>query len=91
MFIPQRIIFEKGALNYIIGKEVYDFFKDNKNIEFINMTNNKIRSHIPGDNIYDFYREGKNTLVVGLKKGKKFQSGSLGPGKAGNSVFWELS
>lgn len=74
MFIPQRIIFEKGALNYTIGKEVYDYFKDNKNIQFINMTNNKIRSHIPGDNIYDFYREGKNTLVVGLKKGKKFQS-----------------
>lgn len=38
------------------------------------MTNNKIRSHIPGENIYDFYREGKNTLVVGLKRGKKFQS-----------------
>lgn len=74
MFVPQRIVFEKGALNYPIGKEIYDYFKDNKDVEFINMTNNKIRSHIPGENIYDFYREGKNTLVVGLKRGKKFQS-----------------
>ena len=74
MFVPQRIVFEKEALNYPIGKEIYDYFKDNKDVEFINMTNNKIRSHIPGENIYDFYREGKNTLVVGLKRGKKFQS-----------------
>lgn len=74
MFVPQRIIFEKNSLNYSIGKDVYDYFKNKENVEFINMTNNKIRSHIPGENIYDFYREGKKTLVVGLKKGSKFQT-----------------
>ena len=74
MFVPQRIIFEKGALNYEIGKNIYDEFKNKEKIEIINLTNNKVKEHIPGDNIRDFYKEGKNTLVVGVKKGYKFQS-----------------
>lgn len=74
MFIPQRILFEKNTLDYEIGKNIYDKFKDNKNIEIINLTSNKIKTHIPGDTLQDFYKEGKNTLVVGIKKGFKFQS-----------------
>ena len=73
MFVPQRIIFEKGSLDYNIGKNIYNKFKDNERCEIINLTNNKVKQHIPGDNLYDFYREGKNTLVVGVKKGYKFQ------------------
>ena len=73
MFVPQRIIFEKGSLDYNIGKNIYDKFKYNERCEIINLTNNKVKQHIPGDNLYDFYREGKNTLVVGVKKGYKFQ------------------
>ena len=73
MFVPQRIIFEKGSLDYDIGKNIYDKFKHNERCEIINLTNNKVKQHIPGDNLYDFYREGKNTLVVGVKKGYKFQ------------------
>ena len=38
------------------------------------MTSNRIKENIPGEELYDFYREGKNTLVVGIKKGLKFQS-----------------
>ncbi|MCC3869711.1 spore photoproduct lyase family protein [Terrisporobacter mayombei] len=74
MFVPQRIIFEKGALNYEIGKNIYQEFKNKEKTEIINLTNNKDKEHIPGDNIRDFYKEGKNTLVVGVKKGYKFQS-----------------
>lgn len=74
MFIPQRILFEKGALDYDIGKDIYNRFKDNENIEIINLTSNKVKQHIPGDNLSDFYRHGKNTLIVGIKKGFKFQS-----------------
>lgn len=74
MFIPKRIIFEKNTLNHEIGKNIYNYFKDNNKIEIINLQNNKIKENIPGDNLYDFYREGKNTLVVGIKKGSKFQS-----------------
>ncbi len=74
MFIPKRILFEKGSLDYEIGKNIYNTFKDNKNIEIIKLTSNKIKERIPGENLHSFYREGKNTLVVGIKKRSKFQS-----------------
>lgn len=74
MFIPKRIIFEKGSLDYDIGKNILDFFKDNKDVEIIKLTSNRVKNNIPGDNLHDFYREGKKTLVVGVKKGFKFQS-----------------
>jgi spore photoproduct lyase len=74
MFIPKRIIFEKGALDYDIARNIYNRFKSDKNIEIINLTSNKVKQHIPGENLFDFYRQGKNTLVVGIKKGFKFQS-----------------
>lgn len=74
MLIPKRILFEKDALNYEMGKNIYNFFKDNKNVQIIKLSANKIKGNIPGENIYDFYREGKKTLVVGVKKGLKFQS-----------------
>ena len=74
MFVPKRIIFEKNTLNYPMGIRIYDFFKSNKTIEIIELTNNRIKENIPGDNLYDFYRSGKKTLVVGIKKGAKFQT-----------------
>ena len=74
MFVPKRILFEKKSLDYDIGKNIYNKFKDNKNIEIIHLTSNRVKQHIPGENLYDYYREGKNTLIVGIKKGFKFQS-----------------
>lgn len=74
MFKPKRIVFEKNSLDYEIGKNIYDYFKDDKNIEIIQITNNRIKQHIPGDDMQQFYKEGKNTLVVGVKKVGKFQS-----------------
>ena len=43
MFVPQRIIFEKDALNYEIGKNIYDEFKNKEKVEIINLTNNKVK------------------------------------------------
>lgn len=74
MFIPRRIVFEKSALNYEIGYNIYNFFKDKKEVELIEMKGNRIKGHIPGDNLRDYYKEGKNTLVVGIKKKLDFQS-----------------
>ncbi|MBP1924409.1 spore photoproduct lyase [Sedimentibacter acidaminivorans] len=74
MFIPRRILFEKNTLNYEIGKNIYNYFKDDKSIEIIELSNSRIKENIPGENLFDFYREGKKTLVVGIKKGMKFQS-----------------
>lgn len=74
MFIPKRILFEKNTLNYEIGRHIYDFFKNDSTVEIIHLSNNRIKEKIPGDNLYDFYRAGKKTLVVGIKRGSKFQS-----------------
>jgi len=74
MFIPKRIIFEKNAIDYEIGYNIYQFFKDRKEVEFIEMKGNRIKGHIPGDNLREYYKEGKNTLVVGVKKKIDFQS-----------------
>ncbi|WML33282.1 spore photoproduct lyase [Clostridium sp. OS1-26] len=74
MFIPKRVIFEKGSLDYEIGKNIYNKFKDNSDVETIKLTSNKVKENIPGEGLFNFYREGKKTLVVGVKKGFKFQS-----------------
>lgn len=74
MFVPNRIIFEKGSLDYEAGQSIYKEFKDNPKVEIVIVPSNQVKKNIPGENLYDFYREGKKTLVVGVKKGLKFQS-----------------
>jgi len=74
MFIPNRIIFERDSLEYNMAKDILFKFKDNDNIEIINLTSNKIKQYIPGNDLSAQYKEGKKTLVVGTKKSLKFQS-----------------
>ncbi len=74
MFIPKRILFEKDALNYPMGKHIYQEFITDKKIEIIELSGSRIKANIPGGTPKDFYQEGKNTLVVGVKTGLKFQS-----------------
>ena len=74
MFVPRRIIFEKDSLEYDMAQEILTKFKENDNIEIINLTTNKFKQHIPGDDLSSQYKEGKKTLVVGIKKSLKFQS-----------------
>jgi len=74
MFVPKRILFEKESLDYELGRRILEKFKDNKNIEIIHLTSNKVKENIPGNDIPSIYREGKRTLVVGIKKSLKFQS-----------------
>lgn len=74
MFIPKRVIFEKDSLETEVGKNIYNKIKNNPNIEIINTSSNKIKSHIPGDNLFEQYKSGKQTLVVGKRKSLKFQT-----------------
>ncbi|MGL5693415.1 MAG: spore photoproduct lyase [Peptostreptococcaceae bacterium] len=74
MFIPKRVIFEKGSLDTEVGKNIYIKIKDNPNIEIINASSNKIKSHIPGENLHEQYKSGKETMVVGERKSLKFQT-----------------
>ena len=74
MFIHKRVIFEKDSLETEVGKNIYNKIKNNPNIEIINASSNKIKSHIPGDNLFEQYKSGKQTLVVGKRKSLKFQT-----------------
>ncbi len=74
MFTPKRILFEKKALDYPIGKHIYQTFITNKAVDIIELRGNKIKENIPNDTLSLLYQEGKNTLVVGVKKGSSFQS-----------------
>ena len=74
MFVPKRIIFEKDAMEYEMARAIFDKFKDERDIEIINISSNKIKQNIPGEDFYALYREGKKTLVVGAKKSLNFQS-----------------
>lgn len=74
MFIPKRVIFEKDSLDTEVGKNIYNKVKDNEDVEIINTSSNRIKTHIPGDNLHDQYRSGKQTLVVGKRKSLTFQT-----------------
>lgn len=74
MFTPKRILFEKNALDYPIGKYIYQSFITKKEIDIIELHGNKIKENIPGETLPQLYQEGKNTLVVGVKKGSNFQT-----------------
>ena len=74
MFIPQRIIFEKGARNYPLGEQLYEHCKHSSDIEISEAATNQVKKLIPGENLQQMYTHGKRTLVVGVKKSLKFQS-----------------
>src|SRR5690554_4718281 len=74
MFIPKRILFMKGSLDYQVGRQIHAYFKDNSKVEIIELGIHGIKKNIPGDDISVFYRHGKRTLVVGIRRGMKFQT-----------------
>lgn len=71
MFKPEKIIIEEKALDYPMGKNLYDRFKkENKEIIIQKRANIAYSS----ENKAERYREGKKTLILGVKKGNKFES-----------------
>lgn len=72
-YIPKRAYFEPDALEYPLGQKIY------KTLSELNVPIKKTTSHnrvtgIPGKTPQEQYLEGKNTLVVGVRKGKDFQT-----------------
>ncbi|MEG6616446.1 spore photoproduct lyase [Peptococcaceae bacterium 1198_IL3148] len=72
-FIPKRVYFEPDALQYPLGKELYQYFTD------IGAEVNQTPSHnrvtaIPGKTPQEAYAEGKRTLVVGVRRSMDFQT-----------------
>jgi spore photoproduct lyase len=72
-FVPKRALFERVALDYPIGRQVYDKMRElGVDISFIG-SHNRVTG-IPGKTPQEAYFEGKRTLVVGVRRGLEFQT-----------------
>lgn len=73
IFIPKRALFEKQALNYPIGKNIYHKMQElGVDTSFIG-SHNRVTG-IPGKTAQEAYFEGKRTLVVGIRRTLDFQT-----------------
>lgn len=72
MFIPKRVIFEQIALDYPLGQQLYDCFKEMKEVELTVQKQARVTSlpNAPKEK----YSEGKKVLVIAKRKTLKFQS-----------------
>lgn len=70
LFMPHRVIFEPSSLEYPLGKEIYEFFKD-KPVEVINSTARNAARFIPGTTPAEKYANSKRTILVTTNKNKK--------------------
>lgn len=73
MFIPKRVYFEPDALNYPLGSQLYDRFKKLGIITKQTGSHNRVTG-IPGKSPTEGYLAAKETLVIGVRKGKDFQT-----------------
>lgn len=71
MFIPQRVVFEEKALEFELGKELFENFKKQGIPIEVNKTG---RVNGPKDDAVKKFFDGKRTLVVGVKGKAKFQT-----------------
>lgn len=72
-FLPARVFYEPGALEYPLGRELVARFRGLDISVIATGSHNRV-SGIPGKTPGQAYREGKRTLVIGVRKGKEFQS-----------------
>lgn len=72
-FTPKLVYFEPAALDYPLGKELYEKFKK-MDIEIRQTTSHNQVRNLPGDNDFKKYRVAKSTLVVGIRKTLKFDT-----------------
>ncbi|HHV19824.1 MAG TPA: spore photoproduct lyase [Thermoanaerobacterales bacterium] len=73
VFVPKRALFEKEALDYPIGKHIFDKMQElGVDTSFIG-SHNRVTG-IPGKTPQEAYFEGKRTLVVGLRRTLDFQT-----------------
>jgi len=72
-FIPTRVFYEPGALEYPLGKTLVERFRHMGIVVTPTASHNRVTG-IPGKTIAAQYREAKRTLVIGVRRSKKFQS-----------------
>ncbi|SEN15241.1 spore photoproduct lyase [Lihuaxuella thermophila] len=72
LFQPDLIYFEPQALEYPLGKELYDRYKHTGIPVRMTTSHNRI-TDLPGENDLEKYRIAKKTLVVGVRKTLTFE------------------
>lgn len=72
-FIPKQVFYEPDVLNYPLGKNLVAYFKKS-NIPMKPTTSHNRVIGIAGDTPIEAYREAKETLVLGVRRGKTFQT-----------------
>ena len=73
VFEPKRVLFEERALDYPLGKELWErFHGENKEIRMIG-SHNRVTG-LPGKTPTQKFREAKQTLVVGVRRTLDFAS-----------------
>lgn len=70
LFMPERVFFEPSSLKYPLGKELYEYFR-NENIEIIKTTAQNVSRMIPGTTEREKFPRAKKTLVITTKRGAK--------------------
>ncbi|MCL6558734.1 MAG: spore photoproduct lyase [Firmicutes bacterium] len=73
VFEPKRVIFEPEALNYPLGEELMRLFKQKGVPVSLTRSHNRVTT-IPGKTPAESYFEGKGTLVIGVRRTKKFET-----------------
>ncbi len=72
-FVPRRVFFEQAAMEYPLGKALYEKFRrDTAEVKIIG-SHNRVTG-IPGKTPLAGYVEAKHTLVVGVRRGLKFET-----------------
>lgn len=72
-FNPKRVLFEQAALQYPLGRKLFDMF-NSKNVEIGMLKSHNRVTDIPGKTPQQAYMEGKSTLVVGIRRTLDFES-----------------
>ena len=72
-FMPTRVFYEPGALDYPLGKNLVEHFQHMGISVSPTASHNRITG-IPGNTAAVAYREAKRTLVIGVRRSETFQS-----------------
>ncbi|WP_088226872.1 spore photoproduct lyase [Desulfosporosinus sp. FKB] len=72
-FVPHRVFFEPSALEYPLGRLLVEDFRRMGVSVTPTPSHNRVTG-IPGNNPPQAYREAKRTLVIGVRRGGKFQT-----------------
>lgn len=72
-FWPARVFFEPEALNYARGRKLYQLLEKRGISLGMTASHNRVRVNL-GNSEREAFEEAKRTLVIGVRRGLKFQS-----------------